>query len=167
MDPLSIAVGTVGLADVSFRVLSYLGDIKGASSKIQDEITILGQEIKALIAVNESVEDFSSSRHELRNFGATADDPSHVDQVWDNLALLLQQSKGAIEQLEALLSEVVGKKGALVAGRIDGLRKTIRRLGRDSEYMQIRQRLANYQAGIQMLLNALNLYVQGLRYGQD
>lgn len=167
MDPLSIAVGTVGLADVSFRVLSYLGDIKGASSKIQDEITILGQEIKALIAVNESVEDFSSSRHELRNFGATADDPSHVDQVWDNLALLLQQSKGAIEQLEALLSEVVGEKGALVAGRIDGLRKTIRRLGRDSEYMQIRQRLANYQAGIQMLLNALNLYVQGLRYGQD
>lgn len=167
MDPLSIAVGTVGLADVSFRVLSYLGDIKGASSKIQDEITILGQEIKSLIAVNESVEDFSSSRHELRNFGATADDQSHVDQVWDNLALLLQQSKGTIEQLEALLSEVVGKKGALVAGRIDGLRKTIRRRGRDSEYMQIRQRLANYQAGIQMLLNALNLYVQGLRYGQD
>lgn len=164
MDPFSIAVGTVGLADVSVRILSYLAVIREASSKIQDEITILSQEINSLLAVNESVEDFSNTRRDLGSFDAPPDDDYHVDKVWKNLALLLQQSKGTIEQLQTLLTEVVGKKGTIVAGKIDGLRKTIRRQGRDGEYMQIRQRLVNYQAGIQMLLTALNLCVQGSIY---
>lgn len=164
MDPFSIAIGTVGLADVAFRILSYLADIKDASSKIQDEITILSQEIKSLLAVNDSVEDFSHPGRDLSAFGASPDDESRVDTIWTNLASLLQQSKDTIEQLEALLSQVVGKKGSVVAGKIDGLRKTIRRQGRDGEYMQIRQRLLNYQAAIQMLLNALNLYVEGSIY---
>jgi hypothetical protein len=165
MDPFSIIVGTVGLADVSIRVISYLSSLKSATSKIQDEITILGQEIEALVAVNDSVEDFWHSRHDLDGFDVSANDGSHASNVWKNLASLLQQSKGTIEQLEVLLKEVIGKKHALVGGKLDGLRKTIRRQDRDGEYMQIRQRLANNQAGIQMLLSALNLYVQGIIYG--
>ncbi|KGO57336.1 Tetratricopeptide-like helical [Penicillium expansum] len=157
MDPFSIIVGTVGLADVSIRVISYLGSLKSATSKIQDEITILGQEIEALVAVNDSVEDFWHSRHDLNGFDAPVNDGSHASNVWKNLASLLQQSKMTIEQLEILLKEVVGKKSTLVAGKLDGLRKTIRRQDRDGEYMQIRQRLANNQAGMQMLLSALNL----------
>ncbi|KAL2699846.1 hypothetical protein AAEP93_009821 [Penicillium crustosum] len=157
MDPFSIIVGTVGLADVSIRIISYLGSLKSATSKIQDEITILGQEIEALVAVNDSVEDFWHSRHDLNGFDLPVNDGSHASNVWKNLASLLQQSKATIEQLEVLLKEVVGKKHALVGGKLDGLRKTIRRQDRDGEYMQIRQRLANNQAGIQMLLSALNL----------
>lgn len=160
MDPFSIIVGTVGLADASIRIISYLGSLKSATSKIQDEITILGQEIEALIAVNDSVEDFWHSRHDLNGLDAPVNDGSHAINVWKNLASLLQQSKATIEQLEVLLKEVVGKKHALVGGKLDGLRKTIRRQDRDGEYMQIRQRLANNQAGIQMLLSALNLCVQ-------
>lgn len=165
MDPFSIIVGTVGLADVSIRVISYLGSLKSATSKIQDEITILGQEIEALVAVNDSVEDFWHSRHDLNGFDAPVNDGSHASNVWKNLASLLQQSKMTIEQLEILLKEVVGKKSTLVAGKLDGLRKTIRRQDRDGEYMQIRQRLANNQAGMQMLLSALNLCVQRIFHG--
>ncbi|OQE24853.1 hypothetical protein PENFLA_c009G08522 [Penicillium flavigenum] len=157
MDPFSIIVGTVGLADVSIRVITYLSSLKSATSKIQDEITILGQEVEALVAVNDSVEDFWHSRHDLEGFDMSANDGSHASNVWKNLASLLHQSKGTIEQLEVLLKGVVGKKHALVGGKLDGLRKTIRRQDRDGEYMQIRQRLANNQAGIQMLLSALNL----------
>ncbi|TQV91394.1 tetratricopeptide repeat domain-containing protein [Cordyceps javanica] len=158
MDPLSIIAGTVGIADVSVRIIAFLVDIKEASEKIQDEITILSQEVSSLLAVNESVEDFFHSRHDLGNFEEPFDDDSPAEKLWKNLALLLQQSKVAIEQLETLLREVVGKKGNQVAGKIDGLRKTIRRKGRDGDYMQLRQRLVNFQSGFQMLLNALNLY---------
>lgn len=165
MDPFSIIVGTTGVADVSLRLITYLTSIKSASTKIQDEITILNQEITALGSVNDSVEDFWRSRHDLSSFDTPADDGSRVDNLWRDLASLLQQSKGTIEQLEVLLKEVVGKKGMLVVGKIDGLRKTIRKQDRDGEYMQIRQRLTNNQAGIQMLLNALNLCVQEFVYG--
>ncbi|KAK2748973.1 hypothetical protein FQN57_007256 [Myotisia sp. PD_48] len=156
MDPFSILAGTAGLADVAFRILKYLTDIKAASGKIQDEIIILRQEIKSLVAVVESVEDFPTP--DWSSSGATNDIDSRAHKVWEELGLLLQQCKVTIEQLEELLSEVVGKKGSYVAGKIDGIRKTIRRKGRDGEYMQIRQRLANCQNGIQMLLAAINLY---------
>ncbi|RAK79532.1 tetratricopeptide repeat domain-containing protein [Aspergillus fijiensis CBS 313.89] len=129
MDPFSILVGSAGLADVSFRIISYLATIRSASAKIQDELTILSQEISSLIAVNET----------------------------RNLAMLLQQSKGHVEQLETLLNAVIGSNGPQVAGKLDGLRKTIRKQGRDGEIMQLRQRIANHQAGIQILLNALTL----------
>ncbi|PMB73412.1 Kinesin light chain [Beauveria bassiana] len=158
MDPLSIIAGTVGVADVSIRIITFLVDIKEASDKIQDEITILSQEVSSLLAVNESIEDFFHSRHDLGSFDESLEEGSPAEKLWKNLAQLLQQSRVTIEQLEALLSEVVGKKGHQVTGKIDSLRKTIRRRGRDGDYMQIRQRLVNYQSGFQMLLNALNLY---------
>ncbi|RAH80854.1 hypothetical protein BO86DRAFT_400523 [Aspergillus japonicus CBS 114.51] len=157
MDPFSILVGSAGLADVSFRIISYLATIRSASAKIQDELTILSQEISSLIAVNETVEDCCHSWHDPSSFDTSANDEAHVNDVWKNLAMLLQQSKGYVEQMEALLNAVIGKNGAQVAGKLDGLRKTIRRQGRDGEFMQLRQRIANHQAGIQILLNALTL----------
>ena len=157
MDPFSIAVGTVGLCDVCARVIAYLVHINEVSGKIQGEITILRQEIDSLLAVNESVRDLHGRRPDLGNL--SLDDASHVNKVWQNLGILLAQCKGAILELEKLLNEVLGKKGTRVAGKIDGLKKAIRREARDDEYLQIRQRLGNYQAGIQMLLITLNLCV--------
>lgn len=157
MDPFSIVVGTVGLCDVCARVVAYLVRINEESGKIQDEITILSQEIGSLLAVNESVKDLHDRRLDLDSL--PMDDASHVDKVWQNLGILLAQCKGTVLELEKLLNEVLGKKGARVAGKIDGLKKTIRREARDDEYLQLRQRLGNYQAGIQMLLITLNLCV--------
>ncbi|RAH48301.1 tetratricopeptide repeat domain-containing protein [Aspergillus brunneoviolaceus CBS 621.78] len=157
MDPFSILVGSAGLTDVSFRIISYLATIRSASAKIQDELTILSQEISSLIAVNETVEDCWHSWHDPSSFDILANDEAHVTDVWKNLAMLLQQSKGHVEQLETLLNAVIGSNGLQVAGKLDGLRKTIRKQGRDGEFMQLRQRIANHQAGIQILLNALTL----------
>ncbi|KAM3431252.1 hypothetical protein MY4824_007259 [Beauveria thailandica] len=98
--------------------------IKEASDKIQDEITILSQEVSSLLAVNESIEDFFHSRHDLGSFDESLEEGSPANKLWKNLAQLLQQSRVIIEQLEALLNEVVGKKGHQVTGKIDSLRKT-------------------------------------------
>ncbi|OJK00241.1 hypothetical protein ASPACDRAFT_42825 [Aspergillus aculeatus ATCC 16872] len=157
MDPFSILVGSAGLADVSFRIISYLATIRSASAKIHDELTFLSQELSSLIAVNETVEDCWHSWHDPSSFDTSTNDEAHINDVWKNLAMLLQQSKGHVEQLETLLNAVIGKNGPQVAGKLDGLRKTIRKQGRDGEFMQLRQRIANHQAGIQILLNALTL----------
>jgi hypothetical protein len=165
MDPFSIIVGTVGLADASLRLLTYLSNIRKGSAKIQDEITILSHEVQSLRDVNESVEDLWESRHHLTSFDPTLNNDNSLDKVsgtriednWRKLDSLLHQSQRTIETLETLLKEVIGKKGAISGGKLDDLRKTIRKHDRDGDYMQIRARLANNQQGIQMFLNMLNL----------
>lgn len=157
MDPLSIIAGTVGVADVCFRIITYLKDIKTASAKIQDEITILHQEVASLLAVNEAVEEFVHARSNPATFDEPPDTSSPDANLWKNLRLLLEQGTATIEQLEALLREVLGRQGTQVAGKLDGLRKTMRRKNRDGDYMQLRQRLSIYQSGLQTLLTALSL----------
>lgn len=83
MDSFFIAVRTAGPADISFRILSYLADIKKASSKIQDVITILSQKTESLLAVNDSVEYFPHPRRDLGNFDAPLDHESDIDKVWN------------------------------------------------------------------------------------
>ncbi|KAK2861409.1 hypothetical protein FQN49_004223, partial [Arthroderma sp. PD_2] len=157
MDPFSIFVGTVGLADVSTRVINYLTSIYRESADIGVEINTLSQEIATLTAVHDSVKDFWDSMHDSSSFATMVGDESHAGHLWKCLASLLQKSSGTIEQLENLLKEVIGKKGPLVTSKFDGLRKTIRRRGRDGEYMRIRHRLAADQTSVQMLLLALNI----------
>ena len=163
MDPFSIVVGVAGLSDLSFRVLSYLNDIKKASVKIQDEITILSHEIQSLLDVNDSVDDFWRSRRHSTTPDNKLDDKDsgdtyrpQIEDNWRKLGSLLKRSRDTVGSLENLLREVIGKKG-LTGSRLDDLRRTIRKHDRDGEYMQIRARLANNQQGIQMFLTMLNL----------
>lgn len=163
MDPFSIIVGAAGLADLSYRLLAYLNDIRNASVKIQDEITILNHEIQSLLGVNESVDDCWHSRRHLIDPDTGLIHKSYediygaqIEDNWRKLGSLLQKSQSTTESLESLLKEVIGKKG-LSGGKIEDLRRTIRKHGRDGEYMQIRARLGNNQQVMQMFLTMLNL----------
>ncbi|KAJ5133888.1 Tetratricopeptide-like helical [Penicillium atrosanguineum] len=158
MDPFSIIVGAVGLADVTLRTVTYLGHIKSASTKIQAEINVLDQEIFALTIVNESVREIWESKCDPNGFYVSNEKSSMVDNIWADMGLLLSQATSTIKELEELLKEVLGKKGALSRGKIENFMTVIRKEDRYSEYTQVRQRLTNYQAGIQMLFIALNTY---------
>jgi hypothetical protein len=156
MDPFSITVGVTGLADVTFRLVTYLSHVKSASAKIQEEINILSQEITSLRTANEQVQFFWDS---ISSFHDPVEDTAMVDNIWTNMAFLLQQSKRTIEQLEVLLKEVLGKKDTLVSSRLDSFMAIIRKEGRHGEYTQVRQRLSNYQLSFQTLMTALNTCV--------
>ncbi|KAL3460319.1 tetratricopeptide repeat domain-containing protein [Aspergillus heterothallicus] len=126
MDPLSITAATMGLGQAALQLINYLASVKTASKNIQKDIDILEQEVTSLITNN------SLPR-------------SQPGQV-------LMQRKTGVEQLSELLEDVVGKQGSLVAGRLDGLRKSIRKQNRDDEFMRIRQRLILNQSFIQPLV---------------
>lgn len=160
MDPFSITVGVVGLADVTYRIVSFLKQIKSASTKIQDEIDTLTNEIEALTIANDSVQGMWNIKCEATGFYISDETTSMVDSLWSNMGLILQQTKNTIVKLEGLLKEVLGKKGALTLNRLESFMALIRKEDRYSEYTQVRQRLTNYQAGMQMLLLALNTYVE-------
>ena len=158
MDPFSITIGLAGLAQVTVSVIDYLTSLKQASNKIQDEIDSLTKDVEALASVFESVENLPYLRRDWSSSGAPSDERYIVD-LKKHLASVLQQSKSAVQELDALLKEVMGKKGNVVAGKIDGLRKTMRKQGREGDYSQLRQRLGNYQNSIQILLASLSMFV--------
>ncbi|KAL4943875.1 hypothetical protein BDV06DRAFT_220835 [Aspergillus oleicola] len=157
MDPFSVLAGAVGVADVGFRLIKYLAEVKSASSKIQGEVDALETEIKSLLGVNQSVEEFYRARQDETNAGALSVNSGDLAKLWKPLASLLQQTKPIIQALNDLLVKIIGKPGSIIPGKLDGLRKTIRKLNKDGEYMQIRQRLLTNQSSIQMSLSALNI----------
>ncbi|KUJ13717.1 tetratricopeptide repeat domain-containing protein [Mollisia scopiformis] len=156
MDPLSILAGTTGLLDVSFRVISYLKDLEESAGKVEDEIAALSQEISALITVNDAIEALWLANHDTAP-GSPFQDTTDVEDLWKRLAGLLRDCRDTAQKLEALLKEVMGKKGPKVSGKWDGIRKQLRKDSKEKEWTDVRHRLSSYQAGLQMLLSALSV----------
>jgi flagellar capping protein FliD len=156
MDPFSILVGTAGLLDVSFRVISYLKQVEDSAGKIEGEITALSQEINNLITVNDAVDALWRANHDATP-GLPFEEAANTEDLWKKLASLLRECRDTVERLEDLLKDVVGKDGSRVSGKIDGIKKTLRRQSKDKDYTDVRHRLSSYQAGLQMLLSAITV----------
>ncbi|KAM4067329.1 hypothetical protein HRG_001301 [Hirsutella rhossiliensis] len=156
MDPFSITAGTAGLTDVTFRVINYLIVLRGASKKIQGEVDKLANEVKALANVNELVEELPFRRQDWDTLSPPADHGATLE-LQERLASTLLLSKGAVKELEALLIEVVGNKDAVIAGKFDGLKATIKFQNRQDDYSRLCHRIHNYQDSIQVLLLSLNI----------
>lgn len=156
MDPFSILVGTAGLLDVSFRVIGYLKEVEESAGKVEDEITALSQEINTLITVDEAIDALWRANHDAVS-GTPFMEKADAEDLWKKLASLLEECRETTQKLETLLKEVIGKKGPHVTGKIDGIKKQLRRQSREKDYMDVRHRLSSYQAGLQMLLSALSV----------
>jgi hypothetical protein len=156
MDPFSILAGTAGLLDVSFRVIQYLKRIEESAGKVEEDITVLFQEINTLITVNESIEALWVANHDAAP-GSLFQETADVEDLWKKLASLLQECQETAQKLQVLLKEVIGKNGPKVSGKWDGIKKQLKKDSKERDYMDVRHRLSGYQAGIQMLLSALSV----------
>ena len=150
-DPFSIIVGTVGLTDVCWRLVTYLRDVKGAASKLDAYITDLLYELDALILVNESIKSMFPKR------STSTADPDNVQSLWRNMGKILQDSRLAIEKMESLVIEIVGKERPKGQGKFDIYKKQSRKQSKDEDFRQLRHQLSSYQNALQMLLTAINL----------
>jgi hypothetical protein len=159
MDPFTLITGTVGLLDVCMRVVGYLNNVRVSAGKVEAEIKALSLEINTLLAVYHSLQDFWTTKHKA-NLGprASGEEEIRIDSLWNGVITNLKECQVTVGQLEELLKEIIGKDGdAKVSGKIDGIRKQLRKQSKDSDFPQIRQRLSNLQGSLQLLLTALNL----------
>lgn len=155
-DPFSIIVGTAGLLDVSWRVVSYLKDLHGAAANVEDDIAALLHEIEALISVNEAIKDiFSADLQLLPDLNSASS--SRLGNLWEAIGRILQDCRATIEKLEIVVKEIAGKEGPRVIGKVDGFRKQLRRQSKNEDLAQFRLQLTNYHGALQVLLTALNV----------
>lgn len=56
-----------------------------------------------------------------------------------------------------VLEAIIGQDGPKVKSKFDGIKKAMRKQSKDSDLPQIRLRLTNNQASLQVVLTAINL----------
>jgi hypothetical protein len=156
MDPFSILRGSAGLLDTSIRVFTFLKQVQEGAGTVDEEIIALTQEINTLITVNDAVDALWQANHDSTPV-SLFEEAAETEELWKKLGNLLQSCRDTVERLEALLKEVVGKNGPNVSGKLDGIKKQLRRQSRDKDYAEVRLRLSSYQAGLQMLLSAISV----------
>lgn len=126
---------------------------------MEEAIAALVAEIDALLSVHRSLNDFWDANCKAAR--APLEAKSHqnrVDGLWKEVATNLRDCEANVFKLEGLLNEIIGKDGKIQgSGKIDRIRKQLRKRSRDSDFLQLHQRLANVQGSLQMLLTALNL----------
>jgi hypothetical protein len=157
-DPFSIVAGTVGIIDVCVKVGVYLSDVQNASGGVEGELTGLAQEIEGLLSVNESIREVSKKEQSLFSNYKFADQ-QNLRVLWQHAGQLQNGCKNNLDMFERLLADIIGPHGPKTAGRIDGIRKQLRKQSKDGQLSQIRLKLSTDQAGLQTLLSVLNLYV--------
>ena len=156
VDPFSIATGTAGLLDVCWRVISYLREVQTSASKVEEEIASLLREVEALYVVNKAIDAVWAAEQKAIP-GVSLANPDRVESLWCNVGTTLQDCRITVEKLEISVKEIIGKEGAKVASKLDGIRKQLRKQSKDGELHHLRARLANYQSSLNVLLAALNL----------
>ncbi|KAL8729496.1 MAG: hypothetical protein Q9181_004988 [Wetmoreana brouardii] len=150
-DPFSIVAGTAGILDICWRVGAYLGKVKAAAGKIERDLAALSYEVTALITVNESI-------RALWNANSEKSLDAQIEELWEDINLALHGCREVMGRLVLLVEEVIGKDGAAVQGKRDGIKKVLRKQSKDDEIREIRLQITSHQNSLQLTLSALNLF---------
>ena len=154
-DPFSIAAGTVGLLEVSWRVGSYLSNLNSSRGKIEQELKDLTKEVNAIVTVNTSIQALWNAQNK-QIVGDLKSNDDQIAKLWQNVGTVLEGCYSSMEKLQALVRELIGKDGPEVTGKRDGVKKVLRKQVREKDVDEIRQQLSNFKSSLQILLTALN-----------
>lgn len=149
-DPFSIIVGTAGLLDISYRVASYLIDIKVAAGNLDGEIATLSREIDSLIQVNQCLGDCARDSQSLE--GLLPADSRRLQGLWQSVARMLQGCREAVENLEASMRGISGKKRSKIRGNIGGIKQQLRKQWKEKEFAEAHRQLSTYHGNLQVPL---------------
>jgi Txe/YoeB family toxin of Txe-Axe toxin-antitoxin module len=155
-DPFSIIVGTAGLLDISVRVVKFLKKVQASDAKVEKSIAMLLHEIEALLLVNKTLEDFWTAKGKA-SLPTGLSDPNYVHDLWRNAGIILADCKNTVEKLEVLVKSIIGTVGIKVTGKIDSIKKQLRKESKEGDLEQLRRGLSRDQNILQLLLTALNL----------
>jgi uncharacterized protein YoxC len=151
-DPVSLVAAGIGIADVAFRLVKYLKDIKAAAKTIDEDIEGLINEVEGLQKVHGHLEkEYLKS---VTNVEMGDDERS----LWTSTGQTLKNGQKLTEKLEASVKSIYGDH-RLATGRFDSLDKSRRKKSKDSMISGLRDQINTYQGALQMLLGFISMQV--------
>ncbi|KAJ5569877.1 tetratricopeptide repeat domain-containing protein [Penicillium hispanicum] len=156
MDPFSLTVGALSLADACWRILKFLREIPTAVAT-QKEIETLISEVESLRAIVVSVKECLDARHTT----SAITSPLQAGSLEDLLNLCKQTintCQNTTTQLESLVQEIYGRAAPRSTGKLDGLSKELRRRDKATDIQRLRDQLSYQKQNLQILLTGFDLH---------
>ena len=158
-DPFSTIAGAIGVADVYLRAGKYLYSVRKTAKNVDDEISILEQEINNFNGVYESLATLcatsAAEQRSLPQAPAGVQDPCRL--LWSRAAELVQEGHSLVKKLQDLLQAILGDESSPKFQTVEDLRKAIKILSKNSEYERIRKRLTCLNMELNTMLTAIDL----------
>ena len=149
-DPVSFIAAGVGIADVSYRLIKYLKDVKAAAETIDDDIEGLINEVQGLMQVHGHLEqEFLKN---INNDGLGREEK----MLWFNTGQTLKNGQDLTRKLEVSIRHIYGENRS-VTGIRDGLIKQHRKRAKDGIISGFRDQISTYHGALQIWLNCISL----------
>lgn len=153
MDPLSIIASTISIADIGFRVASFLYQVKKGTDSIDEDLRKLADEINALKAVTGLIRE-SFEKDIADKQSASSKDEKATAGLWYETDVALKECQKTLKELEGLVIHVVGDGKSSTT---DKLRKYFQKLFKESTFLEYWQKLSKSHQILQILLTAINI----------
>lgn len=140
-DPFSFVAGTVGIADVTFRIIKYLRDVKAAIETIDADINRLINEILSLKQVHRHL-----NKHYQKQ---TTSSSLSIEEtiLWEQTKQTLKNGQTLVTKLEISVRQVYGNIQT-VTRRRDALTKQNRKRDIDSMISGFRNQINTYHSAL-------------------
>lgn len=158
-DPFSVFTGALTVADVSLRVIDYLRSVSKVARHVDKEIDSLEREVinfnNVFAALGQLCATANTSQNEVPPKSLQHNDPTIA--LWSRAAQLVQEGEKLVEGLQDLLFAVLGKEHSERWRKYDDIRKAIKLLSKNEQYIQHRQRLVALNLELNTMLTAISL----------
>ena len=175
MDPFSAIAGGAGLLDVCVRAGIYLANLKTSSTSVDQDLARLHNEVKTIESSYLSLKIIWESHHksDAREVELNTE---HFPGLWEAVRKNSDAAEVLVQELVTLFRKIAGNDGleaetgsineksdsdkgrkTLKIDALKNLKKVLKLQWNEAGLLNLRQRLGNCQAQLQILITALNL----------
>ncbi|KAI5924026.1 tetratricopeptide repeat domain-containing protein [Camillea tinctor] len=160
-DAYSIATASIGLLDVTIRLLKYVKALKDGSTTIQEELDSLEGEVTMLEqvcnAVNFTYEKSVSISLELSPQRIRPGQSSNATGImWAGLAQMVKHCHVIVERIHKTLEDICQMPKRSFSKHVDTMVRVHRKRSKEESLRHCRSELAMYQGSIQLILTIIN-----------
>lgn len=154
-------VGTaLGIADVAFRVIGYLDDIRKAMGTISEDIEGLRREVESMKATHEQLEqELSQGRIDPSTYPGASTLRAQTVRV-------LRDATNVVEKLEHCILELYGRRTDSTS-TMQRLRQTRKKMASDDRLGGFRDQIQSHNGSLNLWLNIIQLFVSDFMVSQS
>jgi DNA-binding FrmR family transcriptional regulator len=153
-DPFSIAVGAMAVASACVSLGRQIYQLQKDIGGINNEVSTLLSDVDGLGNLCQTVKAMYETRT-VDVMTQSTEQAQLTDDLWAHLGKGLENCLSVVTKLDGIFEKIRGNPEASVSGKIDALKKVLRKRLREKDLQDCRTQMAAYQSALQIVLSAI------------